>query len=120
MRRRVTVVVLCVCVCVCVYLSVCLSVTTPVPTSLVSMLRIMYVGVYPRLFSRFNSWIFVNLSVQKLWREKGNMQMSMYLPGPGFDNMGAPALQHIYILEKKECACERLLARFADRTWMRH
>ena len=34
---------------------VCLSVTTPAPTSLVSALKIRYVGVY--LFSLFNVWI---------------------------------------------------------------
>ena len=49
---------LCVCVSVCLSVCVCLSVTTPVPTSLVSMLKIRYVGVYPRLFSPFNLWIF--------------------------------------------------------------
>ena len=55
---------------------VCLSVTTPVPTSLVSMLKIRYVGVYPRLLICGFS---INPTVQKLWHEKGNMQMSMYL-----------------------------------------
>ena len=44
MRRRVTVLVLCVCVCVCV------SVCTPAPTTLVSTLKMGYVGVYLRLF----------------------------------------------------------------------
>ena len=39
-------------------MSVCLSVTSPAPTSLVSTLKVRYVGVYPRLFSLFNSWIF--------------------------------------------------------------
>ena len=47
------VLVLCVCVC----LSVCLSVTTLAATSLVSTLKIWYVGVYLRLFSVFNSLI---------------------------------------------------------------
>ena len=46
MRRRVTVLVLCVCVCVCV----CVSVCTPAPTTLVSTLKMGYVGVYLRLF----------------------------------------------------------------------
>ena len=42
--------------CVCV----CMSVRTPAPTSLVSTLKMRYihVGVYLRLFSGFNSWIF--------------------------------------------------------------
>ena len=44
----------CVCVCVCV----CLSVPTPAPTSLVYTLKMRYIGVYLRLFSVFDSWIF--------------------------------------------------------------
>ena len=32
--------------------------TTPAPTSLVSTLKVRYVGVYLRLFSLFNVWIF--------------------------------------------------------------
>ena len=76
MRRRVTVLVLCVCVCV------CLSVCTPAPTSLVSTLKIRYVGVYLRLFLLFNSWISINPSIQKLWREKANMKMSSYHSRP--------------------------------------
>ena len=54
MRRRVTVLVLCVCVCV----SVCLSVTTLSATSVVSTLKMRYVGGCLRLFLVFNSWIF--------------------------------------------------------------
>ena len=48
----------CVSVCVSVCMSVCVSVCTPAPTSLVSALKIRYAGVYLRLFSVFNSWIF--------------------------------------------------------------
>ena len=52
--------------CVCV----CLSVTTISATSVVSTLKMRHVGVCLRLFSFFNS-------VQKLWREKANMQINM-------------------------------------------
>ena len=41
-----------------VFVSVCLSVTTLVLTSFISMLKIRYVEVNIRLFSVFNSWIF--------------------------------------------------------------
>ena len=73
MRRRVTVVVLCVC------LSVCLSVTTLAATSLVSTLKMRYVGVYLRFLA---CGFPINPSVQKLWREKANMHMSSYRSRP--------------------------------------
>ena len=41
-----------------VCVSVCLSFTTPAPTLLVSTLKVRYVGVDPRLFLLFKSWIF--------------------------------------------------------------
>ena len=63
-----------VCVCVCV----CVSVCTPAPTTLVSTLKMGYVGVYLRLFLLFMCGFSINPSVQKLWREKANMQMSSY------------------------------------------
>ena len=47
-----------VCVCECVCVSVCLSVTTLSATSVVSTLKMRYVGVCFRLFSVFNWWIF--------------------------------------------------------------
>ena len=66
-------------VCVYVCLSVCVSVTTVVATSLVSMLKMGF-GLG---FSRFLTCGFaINPSVQKLWGEKADMQMSMYLSGP--------------------------------------
>ena len=45
---------------VCVYacLCVCVSVTTLAATSLVSTLKMRYIGGYLRLFLVFNSWIF--------------------------------------------------------------
>ena len=55
---------------------VCLSVTTPAPTSLISTLKIRYVGVYLRLFSLLMCGISINPSVQKLRREKANIQIS--------------------------------------------
>ena len=58
-RRRVTVLVLCV----------CLSVTTLAATSAISTLKMRYEGLFLG-FSRFEF-----SSVQKLWREKANMQM---------------------------------------------
>ena len=67
MRRRVTVLVLCMCLYVCV----CVSVTILASTSFVSTFQIRYVQLSFRLYSIF---------VQKLWREKANMQMSISLP----------------------------------------
>ena len=64
---------------VCVCLFVCLSVTTLVATSLVSMLKIRCVGGYLRFFLVFNSWSFEHFSVQNLWHEKSNMLMSITL-----------------------------------------
>ena len=63
MRRRVTVLVLCVCVCVC----------TPAPTTLVSTLKIGYVGVYLRLFLLFYVWNF-----DKSFRSKVMARKSQY------------------------------------------
>ena len=63
-------------------LCVCLSVTTLAATSLVSTLKMRYVGVCRRLFSVFTRGFSINPSVQKLWREKANMQISMYVPRP--------------------------------------
>ena len=64
------------CVCVCL----CLSVTAPAPTALVSTLKMRYVGVYLRLFSLFNSWIFdKSFSSEVIWRQQANMQMSSYI-----------------------------------------
>ena len=53
--------------------------TTLSAASVVSTLKVRYVWVYLRVFSVFNSWIFDSPSVQKLWREKANMQISMYV-----------------------------------------
>ena len=61
--------------CVYVCLSLCVSVcTTLAATSLISTLKMRYVGAYR--FSRFLTSI--KPSVQKLWREKANILMSMY------------------------------------------
>ena len=69
--------------CVCaVCLSVCLSVCTPAPTTLVSTLKMRYVGVYLRLFLLLMRGFSINPSVQKLWREKANMQMISYRSRP--------------------------------------
>ena len=67
MRRMVTVLVLSV--------GMCVSVTTLAATSVVSTLkmRYMYVGVYLRLFSVFNSWIF-----DKSFRSKVMARKSQY------------------------------------------
>ena len=61
----------CVCVCVCVWLCV----PTPAPTSLVSTLKMGVILSFSRFVLRGLS---INPSVQKLWREKANMQMSSY------------------------------------------
>ena len=60
-------------VCVYVYLSVCLCVCYHSSTNIAHFytLNKVRIGVYPRLLS------LINPSVQKLWHEKANMQMSM-------------------------------------------
>ena len=73
MRRRVTVLVLCV----------CLSVTTLAATSFVLTLKVRYVGGYYRLFLDFNSFS-IKPSVQKLWRGKANMLMSIILAATSY------------------------------------
>ena len=70
-----------------VVLCVCLVVATPAPASLVSTLKMGYIGECLGLFSVFNSWI--SPSVQKLWREKANTQMGMYVPRPFLDTVHA-------------------------------
>ena len=73
MRRRVTVLALCVCVCICVCVSVCYH-------SSANIARFYALNKVCRGFARFLIRGFSkNPSVQKLWREKGNMQMTMYL-----------------------------------------
>ena len=67
---RVTVVVLCVC------LFVCLSVPALAASASVETSNQRYPLVSLRLFLDFDSWISKKTSVQKLWREKANMQMS--------------------------------------------
>ena len=49
------------------YLCVCLSVTTLVATSVVSTLKMRYVGVYLRLCRFLTGEFSINPSVQKLW-----------------------------------------------------
>ena len=60
MRMRVTVLVLCVCLCVC----------APAPTTLVSTLKMRYVGVYLRLFLLFYVWIFDKSFLSKVMARK--------------------------------------------------
>ena len=72
MRRRVTVCAYGTCL-VCVCVCVCLSVTTLAATSVVSTLKMKYVGVYLRLLSVFNSWIF-----DKSFRSKVMSKKSQY------------------------------------------
>ena len=71
MRRRVTVLVLCVSVC------------APTPTTLVSTLKMRYVGIYLTWF--LIRGFSINPSVQKLWREQANMQISSYRSRPRFE-----------------------------------
>ena len=65
MHRRVTVLVLSV--------GMCVSVTTLAATSVISTLKMRYVGVCLRLFSVFNSWIF-----DKFFRSKVMARKSQY------------------------------------------
>ena len=85
MRRRVTVLVV--------------SVAAPAPTALISTLKMRYVGVYIRLFSLLILGFSINPSVQKLWREKANIQMSMYLSRVGVrDRFLKPVLSTMHAL----------------------
>ena len=78
---RVTVVVLCVCVCLCVCLSVYLSVTALAASASVYTSKQRYPRVSLRLYLDFERRGFSkNPSVQELWREKANMQMSWSSP----------------------------------------
>ena len=65
--------------CVSVYMSVpALAASASVETS-----KQRYSRVSLRLFLDFDRWIFEKSSIQKLWREKANMQMSFRaLSGP--------------------------------------
>ena len=67
-------------VCLSVCVSVCLSVMTFSATSFVSTLESRYVQVDYRLFLIHG--FSINPSVQKLWREKANMQISSYRSQP--------------------------------------
>ena len=58
------------------HLSVLVNPRRAAATSLISMLKMRYVGVYLRLFLVLTRGFSINPSVQKLWREKPNMQMS--------------------------------------------
>ena len=67
----------CVSVCLSVCLSVCPSVTALAASVFVYTCNQRYSEVSLRLFLDFDTWIFGKKpSVQKLWREKANMQMS--------------------------------------------
>ena len=58
--------------CVCLCLSVCQSITTLALISLISMLKIRYMGIFPIGFSQF-------LTRGFLINEKANMEMIMCL-----------------------------------------
>ena len=74
---RVTVVVLCVCLSVCLSVCVCLCVFPTLDASAsIETSKQRYTRVSLRLFLDFDSWISKKPSVQKLWREKANTQMS--------------------------------------------
>ena len=69
-----------VCVCICLCVSVCYHSSANIARfyTLNKVRRGFFLG-----FSRFLICGFsINLSVQKLWREKANMQISMYLSRP--------------------------------------
>ena len=83
MRRRVTVLVLCVCV------RVCVSVCTPAPTTLVSTLKMGYVGVCLRLFLLFYVWIFDKSFRSKVMARKSQLQISSYR---GFSPFRVPCI----------------------------
>ena len=68
---------LCVCLCVCVCVCVCLSVCYHASEDIAWLYSKMN-----RLFSVLSSWLFKKPSVQKLWREKANILMSICLPRP--------------------------------------
>ena len=84
MRRRVTVLVLCACVCV--------SVCTPAPTTLVSTLRMGYVGVYLRLFLLFNMWIFDKSFSSKVMARKSQYANEQLPLATGFSPFQVPCI----------------------------
>ena len=88
MRRRVTVLVLCVRVCVCV----CVSVCTPAPTTLVSTLKIGYVGVYLRLFLLFYVWIFDKSFRSKVMARKSQYANEQLPLATGFSPFRVPCI----------------------------
>ena len=82
MRRTVTVLVLCVWVCIC--LSVCVSVCYHSNANITYFYALNKVrrGVILGFSGLSIRGFLITPSVQKLWREKANMQISMYLPRP--------------------------------------
>ena len=84
MRRRVTVLVLCVCVCVCV------CVCTPAPTTLVSTLKMGYVGVYLRLFLLV--WIFDKSFRSKVMTRKSQYANEQLPLATGFSPFRVPCI----------------------------
>ena len=84
MRRRVTVLFLCVCVCV--------SVCTPAPTTLVSTLKMGYVGVYLRLFLLFYVWIFDKSFRSKVMARKSQYANKQLPLATGFSPFRVPCI----------------------------
>ena len=79
-------------VCVSVCLSVCLSVTILAVTSVVSTLYMRYVGVYLRLFSVFNSWIFDKSFRSKVMVRKANIANEQLPLATGFSPFRVPCI----------------------------
>ena len=82
---RVTVVVACVCLCVCVCLSVCVCVCLSVPALAASVSVETSKQWYSRVsFLGLMCGVSKKPSIEKLWREKVNMQMSWSSPSAAF------------------------------------
>ena len=76
----------------CVCVSVCLSVTTLSATSVVSTLKMRYVGVCRRLFSVFNSWIFDKSFRSKVMSKKSQYANKQLPLATGFSPFQVPCI----------------------------
>ena len=89
---------------------VCLSVPTLVPTSLVFYVQNEVHRGLSRIFCFLIRGFSINHSIQKLWREEANMQITMYLSRAVLACFEYRACISTYV-KGKHCVSERYLAR---------
>ena len=77
---------------VCAYVCVCVSVCTPAPTTLVSTLKMGYVGVYLRLFLLCYVWIFDKSFRSKVMARKSQYANEQLLLETGFSPFRVPCI----------------------------